>query len=94
MITVIGLVLTLLTIAFVVQPFIRKRPRPMEQVEDDRLRELRSQRDITYSMLKELEFDYHSGVLTHEDYRELESKYRAKAISILQSIDELEKGRE
>jgi len=94
MIIVIALVLTLLTCAFVIYPFLQKRPRPIEQVEDDRLRELHSQRDITYSMLKELEFDYHSGVLTDEDYRELESKYKSKAISILQSIDELEKGHE
>lgn len=94
MITVIALVLTLLTFAFVVYPFFKQRPHSAEQVEDEKLQDLHSQRDTTYAMLKELEFDFQSGVLTEEDYRELESKYRGKAISILQNIDDLGKDRD
>jgi hypothetical protein len=45
-------------------------------------------------MLKELEFDYQSGILTEEDYRELEARYKKKAISILKDADALEKGNE
>jgi hypothetical protein len=43
-------------------------------------------------MLKELEFDFQSGVLTEEDYRELEARYKRKAISILRDIDDRETG--
>jgi len=43
-------------------------------------------------MLKELEFDFRSGILTEEDYRDLEAKYKRKAISILKDIDDSKKG--
>ena len=52
---------------------------------------MRSKRDTTYSMLKELEFDVQSGILTDEDYRDLEARYKRRAISILRDIDDLEK---
>lgn len=91
MITALTLALTLLTFAFVVYPFFKRRPPSIERVEDEKLQELRSQRDTTYAMLKELEFDFQSGTLTEEDYRKLESRYKGKAISILQDIDELGK---
>jgi hypothetical protein len=43
-------------------------------------------------MLKELEFDFQSGILTEEDYRNLEARYKRKAISTLRGIDDLAKG--
>ena len=64
----------------------------MDPVENEELRELQSRRDTTYSMLKELEFDQQSGILTEEDYRELETRYKRKAIAILRNIDGLESG--
>ncbi len=92
MITFVALVLTVLTFAFVVYPFLKQRPRSVEPFEDDKMQELRSERDTTYSMLKELEFDFQSGVLTEEDYRDLEARYKGKAISILKGLDDLETG--
>jgi rubrerythrin len=94
MITFVALLLTVLTFAFIVYPFLKQRPRSVEPFEDDKLQELHSERDTTYSMLKELEFDLQSGVLTEEDYRDLEARYKGKAISILKNIDNLEKGTE
>jgi hypothetical protein len=38
-------------------------------------------------MLKELEFDFQSGLLTDEDYRDLEARYKNRAISILKEMD-------
>ena len=43
-------------------------------------------------MLKELEFDYQSGILTEEDYRDLEKRYKRKGISLLKDIDQLAEG--
>ena len=43
-------------------------------------------------MLKELEFDLQSGLLTEQEYRDLETRYKRKAISILKDVDGLEKG--
>ncbi len=92
MTVVVALVLAAFTFAFVVYPFFRQRSRTVEPLEDEKLQELHSQRDTTYSMLKELEFDFQSGVLTEEDYRDLEARYKGKAISILKGIDERERG--
>ncbi len=88
----IGLLLTMLTFVFITYPFFRQRLRSEESVEDEKLRELHSRRDTSYSMLKELEFDLQSGILTEQDYRDLEARYKGKAISILRDIDGLEKG--
>ncbi len=86
----IALVLTVLTFAFIVYPLLTRRPRSVAAVGDEKLRELHSRRDTTYYMLKELEFDLQSGILSEEDYQGLETRYKRKAISILRNIDGLE----
>lgn len=88
----VALVLTVLTFAFVAYPLLKQRSRSVDSVQDEKLQELHSKRDTTYSMLKELEFDFQSGILTDEDYQDLEARYKRKAISILRGIDDLEKG--
>ncbi|MDP2917146.1 MAG: zinc ribbon domain-containing protein [Dehalococcoidia bacterium] len=84
--------LALLTFAFIAYPFYRKRLRHAEYQEDGQLVELLSKRDTSYSMLKELEFDYKSGILTEKDYKELESRYKRKAINILKDMDSAQDG--
>ncbi len=84
----IALALTVLTFTFIVYPLFKRRSPSADSVEDEKLQELHSKRDTTYSMLKELEFDFQSGILTEEDYRELEARYKGKAISILRGIDD------
>jgi hypothetical protein len=91
MTVIVALILTVLTFTFVAIPFFRRRKRYSDSVEYQKLQELYSQRDITYSMLKELEFDFQSGVLTEADYLDLETRYKGKAISILRSINDLGK---
>jgi len=88
----IAILLTVLTFAFIIYPFFRRRLRSADSAENEKLQELHSRRDTTYSMLKELEFDFRSGILTAADYRDLEAKYKRKAISILKDIDGSKKG--
>ena len=88
----VALILVVLTFAFVVYPLFKRRLPSANSVGDEKLQELYSERDTTYSMLKELEFDFQSGILTEEDYRDLEARYKRKAISILRDIEGLEKG--
>lgn len=90
----VALVLAVLTFAFIVYPLFKQRSRSVDLVKDEKLQELHSKRDTTYSMLKELEFDFQSGYLTEEDYQDLETRYKTKAISILRDIDDLEKSSE
>ena len=88
----IAVVLAVLTLAFIIYPLFRQRLSQEGLAEDEKLQELRSKRDTTYSMLKEMEFDLQSGILTKEDYRDLEARYKRKAISILRGIDDLKAG--
>ena len=90
----VALVLTALTFAFVAYPLFKQKSRSVDSVEDEKLQELHSKRDTTYSMLKELEFDFQSGTLTKEDYQDLEARYKGKAISILRDIDDVGKDTE
>ena len=88
----ITILLTVATFAFITYPLFKRRLRSVDSAEDEKLRELHSRRDTTYSMLKELEFDFQSGILTEEDYRNLEARYKGKAISILRDIDDVAEG--
>ena len=88
----VALVLTVLTFAFIAYPLFKQRLRSIDPSQGEKLQELHSKRDTTYSMLKELEFDFQSGVLGEEDYRDLEATYKRKAVSILREVDDLEKG--
>ena len=90
----IALLMTVLAFAFISYPLFKQRVRPIDSSDADNLHELQSKRDTTYSMLKELEFDFQSGILTDEDYRDMEAMYKGKAISILRDIDDWEKGSE
>src|SRR3989304_4960008 len=90
----VAVVLTLLSLVFIAYPLFKQKRSLVTSDEDEKFRELHSRRDTTYSMLKELEFDFQSGILTEEDYRDLEARYKRKAISILKDVDNLEKGTE
>ncbi|MFH1003287.1 MAG: zinc-ribbon domain-containing protein [Chloroflexota bacterium] len=83
-----SLLLTVLTFVYIVYPLFRQRSAPAVAVDDERQRELSTSRDTAYSMLKELEFDYQSGLLTEEDYQELSTRYKGKAMAILKQLDD------
>ena len=88
----IALLLTVAAFAFIVYPFFKQKFGIEDTYRDTELDELHSRRDTTYSMLKELEFDYQSGILTEEDYRDLEKRYKRNGISLLKDIDQLGEG--
>lgn len=88
----IALLLTVIAFVFIAYPLFKQRWKPSANaIEDEGLLELQSRRDTTYSMLKELEFDYQSGILSEDDYRELDTRYKQKAVSILKDLDNLDK---
>ena len=90
MIVFIAILLTTLTFGFIAYPLLKQMLRlPADSVKDETLQELSSKRDTTYSMLKELEFDFQSGILTEDDFQDLEKRYKRKAVSILKDIDDL-----
>ena len=89
--TLLIILLVTLCFLFVAYPFFRSKPERPTAVDggDGGLDDLRSRRDTTYSMLKEVQFDYQSGILTEEDYKDLEARYKARAIALLKDMDGL-----
>lgn len=85
-----AVLLAVATFAAVTYPFFRRKPAEAEPGEDEKAQELHFKRDATYAMLKELEFDYAAGTLSKEDHRELEARYKSKAVSILKRLDGLQ----
>ncbi len=92
MIVFVATLLTVLTFIFVTYPLFRRGFGKADSIHDVKLEELHTGRDRAYSMLKELEFDFHSGLLSEGDYHELEKSYKQKAISILKDVDRLREG--
>ncbi|MFC2014764.1 hypothetical protein ACFLUP_02090 [Chloroflexota bacterium] len=86
----VTILLTVLTFVFIAYPLFKRRLVSPNSADDEKYRELSSKRGTTYSMLKDLEFDLQSGILTEEDYKDLEARYKKKAITILKDADSLE----
>lgn len=93
MVLVITALLAVLTFVFVGYPLLRpRRAEPSLDVEAAELEELMAKRDETLAAIKELEFDYESGSLSPEDFKEMEERYRERAIAILKDIDQWQAG--
>ncbi|MCZ6777523.1 MAG: hypothetical protein O7F16_01030 [Acidobacteria bacterium] len=60
-----------------------------EREERQRLRDLLSTKEATYSALRDIEFDHMMHKLSDADFQSLRSQYRAQAIRLLKEIDKL-----
>ncbi len=89
MIIFISLLMAVIAVGFVIYPLLKQRMGVEVALENEALVELSSKRDTAYAMLKEVEFDYQSGILIEEDYRILQDRYKQKAVSVLKEIDTL-----
>ena len=90
----IWLVASLLTIAvatYVTHPLLRPSQKREEEEGEG---ELLSRKEALLSAIKELQFDYELGNLSPEEHRELEEKYKARALSVLRELDRPSPGRE
>ena len=84
--------LGLTILAALLLPIVREASGLLDRNPSSRseLGDLYIQRAGTYSTLKELEFDFETGKLIEQDYRELRGRYGEEAVRILRRIDELE----
>jgi len=85
---VVAALLSLAALAYVVWPLVTSKPAPVV-VENDRLTELIGRKDAVLSAIKDLEFDYHTGKLSDEDYERLDQRLRRQAIGLIQQIEKL-----
>lgn len=69
------------------------QPKPLEtgsvRGEEDPRGSLEQAKEEIYAAIKEMDFDYAMGKISEEDYRELRSQYKAKAVEILREFDRL-----
>lgn len=87
---IVILVITILSILYVGMPLFRisrKKTGVFPTFIPDHRFQLEEKKRTAYSALKELEFDFHMGKLTKEDYTGLRSHYVREAIEILKEID-------
>ena len=72
------------------------RPKPIEglspQMREDREKALQQRKEDVYAAIKEMDFDLGMGKISEEDYRELKSQYKAKALEILKELDTVDGG--
>lgn len=85
---VVAALLSFAALAYVVWPLVTSRPAPVV-VENDRLTELIGRKDAVLVAIKDLEFDYHTGKLSDEDYERLDQRLRRQAIGLMQQIEKL-----
>lgn len=81
-------VVSLAALWYVIQPLLDPSPAP-PMVEDDRLTELMAQKDTVLKSIKDLEFDYHVGKLSDEDFERFNLRLRRQAIGLIQQIEKL-----
>ena len=53
---------------------------------------LLKQRELLFSEIRDIDFDYGLGKLNSSDYNELKNRYRYKAAEVIKEIEELEPG--
>ncbi len=50
-------------------------------------------KENAYATIKDIQFDYKTGKISDEDYKELMAKYEAEAVDILKKIDDFKENR-
>ena len=75
-------------------PYFQRGSQPwllLPRAEGNELRELRERKASFLLALRELDFDYETGKLSAEDYKDLRDKYQTEAVRILKELEIVEK---
>jgi len=67
--------------------FVREQDIPAAPVENPELKHLEARRQVLYENLKDLQFEYHQGKLTDEDYQSLKQGFLYDLAGIMDSIE-------
>ena len=92
MIVLAGIVLTLAVAMLVLSPLVRHVSAPLTDGPDllAKLRELHALKSVTYETLQDVEFDYHAGKISEQDYKDMTDRYTNEAVRLVQRIEEIE----
>jgi cytochrome c-type biogenesis protein CcmH/NrfG len=88
-ITIMAIVITLATVAYLGYPIVRRdRTYAPDQTDGAAVvQDLRAEKDTVLQAIKDLEFDLASGKLSNQDYSDMRSKYEARAMHLMQDLD-------
>lgn len=70
--------------------YVRDRDIPPAPLENPELRHLERRRQILYDNLKDLQFEYHQGKLSDNDYQSLKAGFLGDLAGIMDTIERLE----
>ena len=70
--------------------FIRERDIPPRPLENPELKHLERRRQVLYDNLKDLQFEYHQGKLSDEDYQSLKAGFLGDLAGVMDGIERLE----
>ncbi|HBY95618.1 MAG TPA: hypothetical protein DEP84_16965 [Chloroflexi bacterium] len=87
-----GLFLAAGLFVFVLRPLLlarRERAALLTGSSDETLENLLFEREATLAAIKDLQFDHAMGKLSDADFQELDTRYRHRAVEILQKLDAL-----
>src|SRR3970282_2997230 len=90
MILVICLALAAGAIGFTL--FLREQDIPPAPVENPELKHLERRRQVLYENLKDLQFEYHQGKLSDEDYQSLKAGFLGDLAGVMDAVERLEQG--
>jgi hypothetical protein len=69
--------------------FVREQDIPPAPVEDPELKHLEARRQVLYDNLKDLQFEYHQGKLTDQDYQSLKQGFLYDLAGVMDSIERI-----
>ena len=87
---VLGIIIAALCLLFVAWPFVNLGGRDRSRAESPTLESLYEQRDVLYTTIRDLDFDYDTGKLTEEDYLSQREMWVQRGINILKALDALQ----
>ena len=70
--------------------FVLERDVPPAPLENPELKHLEARRQAFYDNLKDLQFEYHQGKLSEEDYQSLKAGFLGDLAAVMEAIERLE----
>ena len=70
--------------------FVRERDVPPAPLDNPELKHLEARRQGLYDNLKDLQFEYHQGKLSEEDYQSLKAGFLGDLAGMMEAIERLE----
>jgi hypothetical protein len=70
--------------------WVREKDIPPAPVENPELGHLQTRRTVLYENLKDLQFEYHQGKLSEQDYQSLKQGFLQDLAGVMDSIERLE----